>query len=281
MGWRGVVRSLNAAMRAAEREAERNRKHELKARIASEATQAVDEWKTHIDDLISVHVDLADAIDWHAIASSQIPAEPIVITKSRDVLAPKLKNFKPGIFDFLFGGTDRRKQNLIEKFRSARERDLAEHKIALEKHSTELADWQVDNVIARRLCSGEAEAIKEVISELQTISEEGLIGNNVLFKVEEGFLHAVPSVHTDDVVPDFRRKQLASGRLSETKMPVGQFNELYQDYVSSVALKIAGDLFHIVPMEELCVTCCTTMLNSQTGHQELTPILSVQFVRHT
>ena len=64
-------------------------------------------------------------------------------------------------------------------------------------------------------------------------------------------------------------------------MTVGQFNELYQDYVASVALKIAGDLFHIIPLDEVYVTCLRQMLNTQTGHQELTPILSVQFVRPT
>ncbi|HAD25243.1 MAG TPA: hypothetical protein DCF61_05865, partial [Alphaproteobacteria bacterium] len=68
---------------------------------------------------------------------------------------------------------------------------------------------------------------------------------------------------------------------SETKMPAGQFNELYQDYVCSVALKIGGDLFQILPLEEVYVTCQTHMLNTKTGYKELTPILSVQFVRPT
>lgn len=64
-------------------------------------------------------------------------------------------------------------------------------------------------------------------------------------------------------------------------MPVGQFNELYQDYVASVALKVAGDMFQILPLQEVYVTCEAEMLNSMTGHKESTPILSVQFVRRT
>lgn len=64
-------------------------------------------------------------------------------------------------------------------------------------------------------------------------------------------------------------------------MPVGEFNELYQDYVASVALRVAGDLLNVLPLKEVYVTCVAQMLDSQTGHQELTPILSVQFVRET
>ena len=64
-------------------------------------------------------------------------------------------------------------------------------------------------------------------------------------------------------------------------MPKGQFNEIYQDYVASCALRVAGDMFSILPIEEIYVTCLTDMLNPQTGHMEETPILSVQFVRDT
>lgn len=116
---------------------------------------------------------------------------------------------------------------------------------------------------------------------MQSFTKDDLIGSSVVFEIGEGFLHALPEVHSSDIVPSVRRKQLASGRLSESKMPAGQFNELYQDYVASVALRIAGDLFHIVPLDEIYVTCKAEMLNSSTGHQEMTPVLSVMFLRET
>ena len=48
-----------------------------------------------------------------------------------------------------------------------------------------------------------------------------------------------------------------------------------------VALKVAGDSFQMLPLDEVYVTCENEMLNSSTGHKEPTPILSVQFVRKT
>jgi hypothetical protein len=64
-------------------------------------------------------------------------------------------------------------------------------------------------------------------------------------------------------------------------MPIGRFNELYQDYVAGVAFKIATDFFKILPLDEVYVTCSATMLNTQTGYQESTPILSVRFISET
>lgn len=64
-------------------------------------------------------------------------------------------------------------------------------------------------------------------------------------------------------------------------MPVGERQELYQDYVCSVALKVAGDLFSVLSRDEIFVTCAASMLDSATGHMADTPILSVQFVRPT
>lgn len=135
--------------------------------------------------------------------------------------------------------------------------------------------------MAERLLSGNAEAIKEILTEMQDMIAKDRIGTHIEYKIQDGKIHAFPSVHTDKIIPDHRRKLRASGTLSETKMPKSQFNELYRDYVASVALKVAGDLFHVLHFEEVYVTSTTSMLNKKTGHKEETPILSVQFVLDT
>jgi hypothetical protein len=124
-------------------------------------------------------------------------------------------------------------------------------------------------------------ALKKVIEEAKPFSAEGFIGTSIAFSFAESFVHAVPTVYGTDIVPGVRVKQTSSGKLSETKMPVSQFNELYQDYVAGVPLRIAKIALNILPIDELYVTCRVMMLNTQTGHQELTPILSVQIVRDT
>lgn len=281
MGWRGAVRSVSAAVRAAERDAQRRHKADLKAQIAEDSAAAVTDWETYIDELTSVHTDLADAIDWRAMAARPAPEEPQLASTHQHNAEAALAAFKPGVFDIFRGGTAKRRAPLETDLTHAPARDHADHGKALAAYGVALKEWNTDTALARRLLAGEVGAIKEVIEEMQSLSDQSLIGSSVSFSIGEECLHAKPEVHTEEIVPNFRRKQLASGKLSESKMPIGQFNELYQDYVGSVALKIAGDLFHIVPLNEVYVTCLARMLNPQTGQQELTPILSVQFVRPT
>lgn len=172
------------------------------------------------------------------------------------------------------GGSTAKQKKLADAVTAAKQADESAHQTALQ-------EWEEDQALAARILNGETEAIKEVIAEMQFFTKDDLIRSSVVFEIGEGFLHALPEVHSSDIVPSVRRKQLASGRLFESKMPAGQFNELYQDYVASVALRIAGDLFHIVPLDEIYVACKAEMLNSSTGHQEMTPVLSVMFVRET
>ena len=281
MGWRGTLRSITAAVRAAERESQRRHKQQLKEEMIADAAAAVVDWEDYTKDLISIHTNLADAIDWRQIASSPKPKLPVLDRVHEERASKALDNFKPSILDRFRGGAEKRRQRYEAGIVEAIDLDRATYEAATRNYHSSCEEWENECSLAIRLFDGDPSAIKEVIGEFQSLTDDDRIGSAVEFSISDEFVHAMPKVHSDSIVPNFRRKQLASGRLSETKMPVGQFNELYQDYVSSVALKVAGDLFQILPLEEVYVTCMSMMLNTQTGHQELSPILSVQFVRST
>lgn len=281
MGWRGTVRSLAAAARAAERDAQRRHKAAMKAQMIDDAADAVDSWDSYIDDLLTVHVNLADEISWQEIADLPKPVAAVPTNTHAQTAKGKLESYRPGPFAFLKGGKDKVISKLEAAMEEAITQDEEAYKAAIVETEAALEDWEAETSLARRLLKGEPEALKEVIEEFQSLNSNGLIGSAINFTMSEGIVHARPQVHTDEIIPSFRRKQLASGRLSETKMPVGQFNELYQDYVASVALKVAGDLFRILPQTTVYVTCESEMLDTTTGHKKPTPVLSVQFVQET
>lgn len=281
MGWRGAVRSMSAAMRAAERDAERRRKQYAKAQMIADASDAVSDWQSTIHELVSLHANPADEIDWSREASTAEPLEPARSNLKEAHAQARLNAFRPRFWDFLFGGTNKRRQKLEDAVSLGRQQDEEEHRAAIEDYRARQAEWTADTSLALRLLAGDVRARKEVVEEMQSLSSEGRIGTEISFRISDEFLHAVPHVHGDEIVPNVRRKQLQSGRLSESKMPIGEFNELYQDYVCSAALRVAGDMFALLPLDEVYVTCVATMLNTTMGHQEDTPILSVRFVRDT
>lgn len=281
MGWKGAVRSMAASARRAEREAERRRKQYAKEQMIEDAADAVAEWQERIREIVSLHVDPTDDMDWRAVLRKPEPQEPSRSNDRETDAVAALNAFQPGFFDFLWGGAERRRAKLEQAVVDGRRADEQTYQEALSSYRSEHAEWKADTALAKRLLEGEIAAEREVIAEMQSLGDEGLIGTHLSFRISDEFLHAIAHVHGDEVVPKVRRKQLQSGRLSESKMPAGEANELYQDYVCSVALRVAGDLFGLLPRDEVYVTCVTRMLDRATGHQAETPILSVRFVRDT
>lgn len=275
------MRSVVAASRAAAREAEREQKRQLKLELAADAEEAVFEWEERLEELVSLHKKPSQPIDWKTIAEALPPQLPIRLSSNQKKAQSAVDSFKPKLFDKFRGGAQKRLSKLEAAVSDAIKTDEHVYGIVKDKFQIKLEEHEVDTSIAKRLVEGEVDAIREVISEMQTLSTESELGTFIGFTIKKHFLHVTADLFDDSVVPNFRRKQLASGKLSETKMPVGEFNELYQDYVSSAAFRVARNMFDILPLEEIYVTCRIEMLDSTTGHLKQSPILSVQFVRAT
>lgn len=52
-------------------------------------------------------------------------------------------------------------------------------------------------------------------------------------------------------------------------MTKGTFNEIYQDYVCSCVLRVAREIYAIIPDDLIIITAVDKLLNLKTGHKEL------------
>lgn len=281
MGWRGTVRAMGAAARRAERESERRQKRYANQQMIVDAEEAVSEWQQQIREIVSLHVNQSSDVDWRAVSRQPEPSEPLRKDHREQMARAKLGAFKPRFWHVALGGSRKAQQKLEAEVDLGRSQDDREHQQALAEFRSRHSEWSTDVDLARRLLAGDVTAERDIIEEMQSFSSEGLMGTRLSFHFSEEAVHVIAHIHGDDVVPKIRRKQLQSGRLSESKMPVGEANELYQDYVCSVALKVAGDLFALLLRDDVYVTCATSLLDSATGRLEEKPILSVRFVRET
>lgn len=281
MGWKGTLRSINAAAKATAREAEKRQKEQLKAQIAEDAAEDVQNWKNYLRDITSVHSHVAEKLDWSRLEKSNQPRRPLETTRRGDAAQQELDAYRPSFLTRLTGGEAKARERLASAVQEAKREDDRENRVASAEYDKSFSEWKADKDMAARVLSGDADAYIEVLQSASSFTDEGRIGSKISFSIKEGAVQVLPEVHGEDIIPDFRRKQLASGKLSETKMPKSEFNELYQDYVASVALRISGDVFQVLPVDEVYVTCLAEMLDSSTGHKAPTPILSVRFVRET
>lgn len=289
MGWKGTIRSIGAAVRAAERDAKR-RQRELEIRQKQygkmqelkRASHKVDVYENEIEIIQSLHKDCSDHIDWVSVEKSPKPEAPIKQATNEKKAKSKLDGYKAGFFDRLFKRDAKTISKLKLDIDKAVKADESEYSTSMGKYETLLKDWEESTALARRLLAGNSEAKIEAIRELNPFAEMSSLGSRIEIAINDsGQVEVVVNVHGETVVPKEVKSLLQSGKLSVKQMPKGRFNEIYQDYVCSCVLRVANELFAAIPDELVIVTAVDDLLNSKTGHLEKLPILSVCISRKT
>nr|VFJ92145.1 MAG: hypothetical protein BECKLFY1418A_GA0070994_10218 [Candidatus Kentron sp. LFY] len=289
MGWKGTVRSMGAAVRAAERDAkrrqrelERQRKQYEKMQELEQSAYEVEVYENHIDVIQSLHKECSPPIDWRKIAESKAPEKPAKSNQNEKNAQLKADNYKPGFLDKLFNKEGKKRKELSQKVELAIKKDVSEYEESLSKWEEELKDWEKSVGIARSILIGEGKAKIEAIDSLDPFSEISNFGSSLVISVgENNIVEATINVHGEEIVPSEVKSLLKSGRLSVKKMPKGKFNEIFQDYVCSCVLRVSNELFSAIPDELVVVTAVDELLNTKTGHLEEAPILSACISRRT
>jgi len=285
MGWRGTLRSIQAAQRRAEREAlrrqrelERQRKQLEKMRELERAAYEVQVYENYIDVLLSVHKECSDDWDWMAILSAHETGEPVRSYDREELARARLDDFKPGFTDNLMGRAEAKRAKLVGAVEETRQADEQEYQIALEAYAV--------RDIASRILAGDFRAFIDAIRQTNPFSDINELGSSIEFRADDSSvlvptIEATLHVNSEDVIPKETKTLLKSGKLSVKSMPISKFYGLYQDYVCGCVLRVARELFALLPIDVVIVTAMGNLLNTQTGYLEEQPILSVAIPRKT
>jgi hypothetical protein len=283
MGWRGALRSMEAAARRAERESRRQhnellrQQKQLQKMLERErAAYEVQLYENRIDLLRSIHKDCGSTWSWQAIYSSSSPAAPRRLHTRANSAQTALHAFKPSLWDRLLRRGESKKQALSLAVEQAHKEDANQYLEAVNEHEREMAEWQETREIARRVLTGDLQAFKEVIEEIGPFGEISDIGSSVSFQFENtSVIEVTLTINGQNVIPNETKSLLQSGKLSTKKMPQAQFYDLYQDYICGCVLRVAREIFALLPFETVIVTAVGDVVNAQTGHLEEKPLLSV------
>ena len=232
--------------------------------------------------LRSIHKECGPVWDWRAFYSSSAPVPPARAHTREQPAEQALQSFEPSFWDKLFRRVESKRKALSEAVKQAQDQDANEYLAALTENQKEHAEWQEKREIASRILAGDMKAFKEVIEEIGPFSEISDLGSGVGFRFENtSIIDITLTVNGHDVIPNETMSQLQSGKLSTKKMPQGQFYELYQDYICGCVLRAAREIFALLPFETAIVTAVGDVVNTQTGHLEEKPLLSVAIPRST
>ena len=270
MGYQAIARAAAAAERQQQRgakkrqrELQRQSKEMAKLSALEQARLEVDTFENNLDVLLSVHKEQTDPMDWIGILASLPPAPPRRQSNHELKLRRRL-------------AVSHGWQNSSAAIEQAQQKDEQEYQAALQKHALEHAEWEKLSSLARRVLAGEREAYIETINDLSPFAELSNIGSSLHFKVHNArIIECTLDTNGRKAIPAEVKSLTASGKVSAKPMPKARFVEIYQDYICGCVLRVAREIFGLLPVDTLLISAAAESLDTSTGQMLNRPFLSV------
>lgn len=189
------------------------------------------------------------------------------------------------------GKTDKAKKRELEKNEQVVQdyQEQVAEVISIHRTGVEAIDWNRVETIPRKLSglqervlSGDIDAYYEVIEKTEPFNELVEFGSEFEIGTENPqCMVAEFNIKEEELIPDTMVTLTETGKVSEKKMTKTAYYEMMQDYVCSVMIRMARDLFALLPVDKVIVHAVDNGVNTATGNQEEFTYISVIFDRAT
>ncbi len=234
----------------------------------------------HLRALVSLHQEGWTTWDWHAIAASPRPIEPARQHPRESAASYAARTYQPAIDKLL--GADRRIAELQQAIVAARAHDEYEFAQQHAAFQEEFRRWEWFQRVSRGVIGSDSEACQAVLDYLGPFQDFQQLGSSLNVAITRGWcVEAWFTANDERVVPSEKLSLTSTGKTSRRKMPVGEYWALYQDHVCSAALRIAREVFALLPIPVTMVHVGYPHTNGRTGQPDTRCILSTAFDRET
>lgn len=275
------IKELETSRRRSERE-EQKRQKELQRRAKEsakltaleQARLEVETYENTIDLLLSVHKDCGEVWDWRALASVPPPMQP-----ARQAHA-EFKARRTAIALSVRGEPLKIREQAQVILDKAHRDDESELREATDAYHSDLAEWEHMKALAMRILNNDGDGFIEALQECSPLSEIGHLGSSMVFTAHGSqMMECLLRVNGTQAIPAEAKTLTAAGKVSVKRMPKTRFQEIYQDYVCGCALRVAREVFALLPIKMLIVTAIVKSVDPKSGADGEIPVLSVAFPR--
>lgn len=279
---RELQREYRAATKLAEQQQAAQHKAAEKLAEQQQAAHEVAMYESYIALLMSVHKDCGDRWDWHAIATAWPPPAPGMKNAHEITAREQAAAYKPSFLDRMFGRDKQKAEALQQAIEHAKAADLQVYSDEVRQHQSAHHLWNVQRMLAQGVLAHDPAAY------MAALDQAAPFGELAAFKTRIRVADARPDVVVlacdmmdEEIVPSEELKLTAAGKLSTKDMPATRYWALYQDHVCACAIRVAREVFAVLPIQRAIVNVNSVHLNTSTGHHEPVTILAVHFVRTT
>ena len=239
-------------------------------------------FQNRLDLLVSLHKESWSPWDWNAVRNTPPPQMPPATRLHESRAIETYNAYAPSFTDKLVGAEPAKRAQLAAAIDEARRLDAAEYQAATDRHRAEVQHWEWFQRIAHGVLAGDVGACQAVLQYLGPFGELQELGSSLNVAMDQPWcVEAWFAAQSADFVPTEQLSLTSTGKLSRKKMSKSRYWEVYQDHVCSAALRIAREVFALLPIPIVFVHAGTLAINRQTGAHEHVAVLSVAFDRET
>ncbi len=238
--------------------------------LLQEAQEELEQFERYIEVITHVHRDCDLAMNWNVIANREDTAATGGKGPRELKAQQEYDNYRPTLAEQIMKKLEQeRRQELLDAIEEARRLD-----------QEEMGGMSAGKEFAKRILAGDIEAYYEAIENSGMLTELAELGSDFEFGTDDPARMEIEFViKAADVVPDKQLTLTKTGKLSEKEFSKSAYFDIVQDYVCSCSIRLARELFAVLPVDTVIVHAADVMLDTATGHDEEMTILSVKFER--
>ena len=211
---------------------------------AGDAADQVAAYEQQLQMIRRVHETCSETIDWKKISEQPAPAQRSVsFNASNDSFSEDLHDANNSKFD-------------------------------------DYGDWKKLHDLSGKILAGDIDSYLEVLAEVKPFEDLTEYGSDFEVGTDDPSSITVEfNVKSEEVVPQETLALTSTGKLSRKALAKSTRNDIVQDYVCSCVIRIAREMFALLPVDRVLINAKDSILNTATGHNEDVTLVSVIFDR--
>jgi hypothetical protein len=227
-------------------------------------------FQREVNRLRSIHLEPIEPVDWNELLHAAPPFPKDAKGPRQREAEAQLTRYRPGLFDRWFGREKWKRERLTARIAEAAEEDRQAYRA-----------WEEQVALAQAMVNRDPARYVEGIERSGRFEKLAPFCSGFQFKPTadperiEGEFH----VHPAQVVPKQMKTLTKSGKLSVKEMPKTQYYALEQDFVCSCVIRVALELFALLPVGTVYLHALDERMNPSTGFREPAVLLSAKLER--
>ncbi len=241
------------------------------AQPTQDIMEAVEQYERYIEAITHVHRDCDMAMNWNVIAKKETAACTGGKGPRELKAQQEYDSYRPSLAEQIVKKLEtEHRQKLLDAIEEAKRLD-----------AEEANDMGASKEFAQRILDGDLDAYCEAIENSGMLAELAELGSDFEFGTDDPSRMDIEFViKAEEVVPDTQVSLTKAGKLSEKALSKTAYFDLVQDYVCSCSIRLAREIFAVLPVDTVIVHACDAVLDTATGHDTEATVLSVKFERN-